>query len=311
MKKIPVGATVAHAWRFAFGDFFKILGVMWLPLAIAWLPGIFMRQRMMEVSAQITARSFSGLGAAMWFLVPFYLAVMILLFMQIIGIAKLALGRRSGPVWFYFSLDKPVWRLIGSFLLLILACILGWLAVLLGDFLAGFLLRSLIGTIDNKAVKAILGFLTIIALIAPWCAYFYCAIRLTFLLTPVVAAEEDGFALARSWTLGLGNFWRMLAILLVIFVPFLVLEFALLFGYMFKGISFPPPHAPAAQISAYQAAMNARALEMMSAMYHYWYISYPLAIIFVVLFYGMGVGAQAFAYRALTDDEASAPVAAD
>ena len=32
MKKIPVGATIAHAYRFAFGDFLKILGVMWLPL---------------------------------------------------------------------------------------------------------------------------------------------------------------------------------------------------------------------------------------------------------------------------------------
>ena len=299
MQKIPVGATIAHAYRFAFRDFFKILGVMWLPLAIMWLPGLLMQKRMMALSAQLNTRPFTGIGGMIWFLVPFYVVAMILLFMQVIGIAKLALGARSGPSWFYFSLDRPVWRLAGSFVLLVVAFILGWLAVLLGDFLIGFLLRSLTGHIDNKAVTATLGILAIIAMIAPWCAFFYSAVRLSFLLTPVVAAQEPGSALARGWTLGLGNFWRMFAILLVILVPYLVLEFILLFTVMFKGITFPPPHASAAQATAFQVAMNSRAQELMLAVYHYWYVCYPLAIAVVVLFYGMTVGAQCFAYRAL------------
>ena len=309
MKKIPVGATIAHAYRFAFFDFFKILGVMWLPMAIMWLPGLLMKPQLMALSAQMGARNLSGFREMLWFLVPFYLVALIFAFMQFIGIAQLALGRRSGPAWFYFSLGKPVWRLIGSFLLFILAFIIGWLAALLGDLLIGYLLKLLVGTIDNKAVATILGFLTVIVLIAPWCALLYCAVRLSFLLVPVVAAEEDGSALARGWTLGLGNFWRMFAILLVILVPFLVLEFGFLFGVMFKGISFPPPHAPAEQMAAFQAAMNARALEMMNTMYHYWYISYPIAIAVFVVFYGASVGAQCFAYRALTEGENSAPVA--
>ena len=98
----------------------------------------------------------------------------------------------------------------------------------------------------------------------------------------------------------------MFAILLVILVPYLVLEFVLLFAVMFKGIPFPPPHASAAQAAAFQAAMNSRGQELMLAVYHYWYICYPVAIAVAVLFYGMGVGAQCFAYRALVTAESEA-----
>jgi hypothetical protein len=70
-------------------------------------------------------------------------------------------------------------------------------------------------------------------------------------------------------------------------------------------------HATGAQTGAYQAAVHARTQEMMGSMYHYWYISFPLTIVFVVLFYGLCTGAQCFAYRSLTDGEASGPVAAD
>jgi hypothetical protein len=317
MKKIPVGATIAHAYRFAFLDFFKILGVMWLPMAILWLPGLFMKRQMMALSAQMGARNFSGFREMLWFLVPFYLVALIFIFMQIIGIAQLALGRRSGPAWFYFSLGKPVWRLIGSFLLFMLACIIGWLAALLGDLLIGYLLKLLIRTLlaffiaspYSSPVAMVIGFLAAVILIAPWCGLIYCAVRLSFLLTPVVAAQEDGLALARSWILGLGNFWRMFAVLLVVFIPFLILEFAVVFGFLFKGISFPPPHASAAQLAAYQAALNAQGLEMMNIMFHYWYICYPITIAVIVVFYGMSVGAQCFAYRTLTDGDALAPVA--
>jgi len=34
MAKIPVGATIAHAYRFAFGDFVTIFRSIWLPLAV-------------------------------------------------------------------------------------------------------------------------------------------------------------------------------------------------------------------------------------------------------------------------------------
>ena len=315
MKKIPVGATIARTYRFAFGDFFRILGVMWPAMLLMWLPSLLMRQQMMTLSLQMAARDYSSLRALWPLLALFYLVALVLVFMQVIGISQLALDRHKGPVWLYFSFSKPLWRLIGSVLLLIVAVVVGWIAVILCDVVLGFLLKMML-TGAGALAAAAAGLLTIITVIVTWCAFFYGFVRLSFLLSAVVAAEEEGFALGRSWTLGKGNFWRMFAVLLVIWLPFLVLEFVLFFEFVFKGVAFPPPHATAAQTAAYQAAINAHSVEMMSGMYQYWYIIYPLLIVFMVIFYGLWAGAPCFAYRALTESDpsagdASVPVAAD
>ena len=308
MAKIPVGATIAQAYRFAFGDFLKILGVMWPSMLLMWLPSLLMRKQMTALSAQKAAQDYSSLHALWPLLMLFYLVALVLIIVQVVGIAQLALGRHKGPVWFYFELGKPVWRLIGSFLLLILAFIAGWIATLLGAFIFGFILALITKAVNTTAIA--IG-ISVLAVIALFCAYIYCWVRLTFLLIPVVAAQEEGLALGRSWTLGLGNFWRMFAVFLATVGPFIILECVFVFGFLFRGITFPPPHAAADQVAAYQAAVNARSAEMMNAIYSHWYIAYPLALIFVVVFYGLAVGAQCFAYRALTEGGASAPVAAD
>jgi hypothetical protein len=309
MTKIPVGATISYAYRFAFGDFLRILGVMWPSMILMWVPSIFMRSQLLALSTQMTNQG--SLGQFGPLLGLFYIVAMVLIFMQIIGIAQLALEQRKGPVWFYFSFSKPMWRLIGSFLLLIVAMIVGWIVVVLGGVLVGVLLGLVTGATSTSTlglVGVVLGGFVMFIL---WCGYVYCLVRISFLLTPVIATEEKGFALGRSWALGKGNFWRMFGILLVILLPFLVLEFVLLFGFMFKGVPFPPPHPTAAQTAAYQAAMNAHMMEMMNSISHYWYITYPSFISIMVVFYGSVVGAQCFAYRALTDDQALAAVAFD
>jgi hypothetical protein len=311
MAKIPVGATIARAYRFTFADFFKILGVMWPSMLLLWVPSFFMRQQMTAVSMKMATNDYSGFRAMWPFFLIFYLAAFILIFMQMIGIAQIALDRRQGPVWFYFWLGRPVWRLVGNFLLLIVAFFIGWLVVALADALLALIMGWLAGLLGNGVLATIFGFLTVIAMLVPLCAFFYCVIRLAFLLVPVVAAEEEGLALARSWTLGLGNFWRMLVILVATLGPFIILEFAFVFGFMFKGLPFPPPHATAVEKAAFEAATNARMMEMMNGMYDYWYIVYPLMIAVMVVLYGLCTGAQCFAYRALTEGEASAPVTAD
>lgn len=309
MTKIPVGGTIAEAYGFAFRDFFKILGVTWLPMAVMWVPGFFLQQRMMAAQQQITAGDMSAFHEVWRILLPFYLVAFVFLSMQIIGIAQLALGIRKGPAWFYFSLGKPVWRLIGSFLLLIVVLMVGWLAAFLGGVVIGFITRLLTNAAHNGTVSTIAWIVAVVGMIALWCAYIYAWIRLSFLLVPVVAAEEEGSALARSWTLGLGNFWRMFVILLAVLGPFIILEFILLFGFLFHGLPFPPPHADAAQRAAFQAAMNGRAIQMMAAMNHRWYLIYPAFVVVMVVFYGAAIGSQAFAWRALGGT--SAPVAGD
>src|SRR5579863_10443171 len=148
MNKIPVGATIAQSYRFAFRSFLKILGVMWLPMAITMLPGIFIQQRMIALQGQISAGNLSVFRQIWPILLPFYLVIFVLLFMQVIGIAKLALNK-AGPGWFYFSLGRPVWRLIGSFLLLIVAVFVGWLAMVLGAVVVGIILGLLAKAVNN------------------------------------------------------------------------------------------------------------------------------------------------------------------
>ena len=311
MKKIPVGQTIARAYGFAFRDFVKILGVMWLPMAVMWLPGIFIQQRMLALQAQMGPGNLNVFREMGLFLVPFYLVMFFLIFMQVIGIAKLALGIKKKPDWIFFSAGKPVWRLIGTCLLLIVAMIVGWLAMLLGGFLTGFVAGLLNKAVNNTGVHWAVAAVAIVILAALWCAYIYAFFRLAFLVVPVIAAEEQGFALARSWTLGLGNFWRIFLIALAVVLPFLVLEFVFLFGFMFRGIPFPANPKDPAQSMAFQIAMNARMLEMIQGMYHYWYLTFPLFIVVIVLFYGAYVSAPCFAYQALIEGKASDPVAAD
>lgn len=311
MKKIPVGRTIAQAYGFAFRDFLRILGVTWLPMAILWVPGFFLQQRTIAMQQQMNAGDMSTFHELWRILLPFYLFAFIFLFMQIIGIAKLALGIKKKPDWIYFSLGKPVWRLIGNILLLMVAMFVCGLGAALGGIVIGFLTRLLSNAAHSGPVTIIAWIVAVVGMIALWCACFYAWIRLSFLLVPVVAAEEEGSALSRSWTLGLGNFWRMFVILLAVVGPFLILEFIFLFGFLFHGVSYPPPHADAAQTAAFQAAMNARAMQMIAAMNHYWYLVYPAFVVVMVLFYGIAVGAQCFAWRALTGGDVSAPVAGD
>ncbi len=100
MSKIPVGATIAQAYRFAFHDFFRILSVMWLTMAIMWLPGLVFQSRMTGLAAHDPAMVRQMLP----FLIPMYLVALVLLSMQMIGLARLALGVHRGPAWIYFSL---------------------------------------------------------------------------------------------------------------------------------------------------------------------------------------------------------------
>jgi hypothetical protein len=304
MAKIPVGATLAHACRFAFGDFLKILGTMWVALVVSWIPGFLMQPQMMATG--IAAPPPGGLGIV---LLLVYVAAFILLFMQILGIARLALGLRTGPYWVYFSLGKPLWRLIGSALLFVLAAVIGLVLALLASLLLGFLLGLVAKAANFPALTATIAFAKAIIAIAIWCGAFYCMVRLSFLLLPVVAAQEPGMALGRAWTLGRGNFWRMFLILAAIWTPLVLLEMVLLYFFFLKGLPFPSAGAPAQQSQLFQAAMNANAIRMIAGMRNYWYVVYPVFTVIAALFYGVAVGAQCFAYRAVT--EGSAPVAGD
>jgi hypothetical protein len=308
MKKIPVGATAASAWRFVIRDFFNILGVSapvlilsWIPTFLIYTPGAAFPQAAMGSDPARAAHLLPVL-------LPLYGAIFLLMAMQLLGIAELASGTKRPPRWLYLSLKWPVWRLFGSILFLILVIFLGGLLVGLGYGALALLLKLAFNNATGWAL-ALSGALHLVGSIIALCACIYCFVRLTFLLIPVIAVQEPGFAVARGWALGSGNFWRMFALLLTVWIPLVALE-GILIVTLFAGVHFPPPHASPAQAAAFQTAMNAHAMQVFNNMFTYWYISAPIFVAIMVLFYGFAIGSQVFAYEALKDG-VSAPVAGD
>ena len=303
MARIPVGATIAHAYRFLFREFFAILGVMWVGAAVTALGVGLLVSKMMALSLAIATHNPAWLGHALPVLVPFYLLALVLLFMQVTGIAELALGQKTGPRWYYVSLGRPVWRLAGSVLLLALAMLGAWIGLLLTVMLAGLAIRGL-ETAHLLTLAQGMGVAVGIVLVL-WCACIYAVIRLSFFLVPVAIAEKR-ISLWRSWQLGRGNFWRIVAVLLAVLLPVFALEVAFVFGFLAHGLPpIAPPHATPRQIEVARLGMGAWDAVILARTVRYWYLSFPASLLLGVLFYGLGCGAQCFAYRAVTADDAA------
>jgi len=303
MSKIPVGATIAHAYRFAFGNFAQIASIVWLPWLTLSAGAILLRAKIMGLSNAIMTHDMSAISSALGILVPFYLLSMFLLFMQITGITQQALGLRTGSPYYYFNAGKPVWHLIGAFLLAIFVVVIGYLLVIVAGVLFGLLI-GLLSKVLNFST-AIRTALVIIAVAVAFCVYVYSIVRLTFLLNPVVVAQTR-IDLRRSWSLAGGNFWRIVLVLLAVLTPVMAIMTFLMLHFLYQGMPPALPlHASADQIAANQAMVNAWSAAMMQRTADNWYIVYPAYGVAAVLMYGLACGAQSFAYRVLVPEPAS------
>lgn len=220
MSKIPVGATIARAYGFAFRDFFKIVSIVWLPWLFLSAVGIFVGAYTLAFAPETIGGNGPSILSLLPGMIPIYLISLFLLFMQIAGITEQALGLRSGSHFYYLAFGKPVWRLVGAFLLNVLI-VLGLLVLFI---LAGTAFQAALALLGKLAgfgriISAVTTFATAAAAL---CAYIYILFRVAFLLNPVVIAESR-VALGRSWSLSKGNFWRMFAIFLAVLMPTMVL----------------------------------------------------------------------------------------
>jgi hypothetical protein len=287
MKKIPVGATVAHAYRFAFQNFLPVLGIVWLPWLVLAAAGFILGKTGLVVP---------GAGAHnLPVLAPTFLVALLLLCMQITGVTEYALGLKKGSPRFYFSLGKPVWRVIGAMLLLVLVILVCVVVMLIGGFIIGFLAR-----LAHSA--AITSLVALLAFVVGFCAYIYILLRFSFILVPSVIAEGR-ISLERTWTLTQGNFWRILFVFLAIVIPALAIEFVVVFKFLLVGMPIVPPNPTPDQLDAFRASLNVWQMANMARITHYWYIVEPLSLAFLTVFYGLSARAQALSYRALTEAE--------
>src|ERR1700743_3804696 len=144
MAKIPVGATIAQAYRFAFGDFLTILRSIWLPLAVQLGLTILLTQRLIPLFRAFESKDPSAISMLGPILL-LYPVVLILFFSQIVTVTKLALGPRREIPLIDFPFGKDMWRLLAGYIAAGLAIVATLIAFALIAALLGFLLGA-VGT---------------------------------------------------------------------------------------------------------------------------------------------------------------------
>jgi len=218
MVHIPLERTINETYRFAFRNILSIFGIAWFPglLALAAIAAViwFLWPDITNLVFSLPDDKDAAAQAMLRFVVkaftvagPLYLVIWVLQTMTVVGVQKKALGLIEGPVFIYFSLGSAVWRLI---LAHIVAIIVLYAGVAVGAL--GVLLVFRAG--EQFHLPAIYGLVEAAAVVAAICACVYAFARLIFFLPPVVVAE-GGIGIGRAWQLGAGNFWRIVALLLV------------------------------------------------------------------------------------------------
>lgn len=225
MKKIPLESTIGGSYEFLFKRFLAVLGTVWFPTlvlvalcgGIAYLvipPGWWHGQ-----FPVLTGRYPDP--AAVWAVMrpfvaayfPLILVFLVMSAMTTVGLMRVALGQRKSH-FIFFSLGGDVWRLVGSWLLAFIILMVMYVVFIVAAVIIAAVGGALVP--KNAAGWAIAG--AVILAIAAFCFWIYAAVRLTFFLPAVVAAEHH-IDLARSWELAGGNFWRIVVVCLAVFLP--------------------------------------------------------------------------------------------
>ena len=276
MTKIPVGKTIAYAYAFTFGNFLTVLGLSWVPLAImaagAFLvvPVYFQGLQLMAANRD-PSQLFTGFGSmALFGILAFACFVM-----MYVALARQALGLRTGPAYFYFSLDSAFWHLLAAYFLTFL--------LIMGGFLVVGIVAGVLGVLLAPLVALVI----LIALIGT----FYVLLRLMF-LQPAVAVAETNRIITRSWSLAKGNVWRIFVVLVGVIVPLVILQ-TIVQAAFFSSLAIPPPPEddPAAAI-AFMAQLGAQVIALLP-------ILIPVILLFYAAYTALIIGASAFAYRSL------------
>jgi hypothetical protein len=301
MKKFSISEAIRHGYRFGVQGYPDLLRILWLPAMLAAAASYFSGNQMTLFVQGLRTHDFSRLSMP-W---PLLLAITVCAFifgnMQITGAYQLALGRieARGRFFHFPLLERALWRVIGAFLLLILAMAGLALSYALAMLLVGLLfnLGFHAAHMSDAGIKAVTAWDAALAFTIGYCGFIFCAVRFGFLLFPATIAEEK-IGLFRAWTLSHGNFWRMFVTALAAALPVILAEAAVLAWLgVFK---IPPPGTTPEQARVMQAAAEAAAD---AKMHDQWYIFYPVIALAMILTYGVIAGAQAFAYRALADEE--------
>jgi hypothetical protein len=306
---IPFERTITAGYRFGFTKILTVVGIVWFPMLLmaAIIGGlVFMLappfmdffQHLPPQGQQPDPARFAPMFRAFWIAYVVILPCLLIFpAMMRIGVMRKALGLMEGPTFFFFSLGGQVWRLIGAYFLLGIGI---WLYCVVSVIVC-----SILGVALHAAAPAWGALVVVVLGIALACFGIYVAVR-TFFFLPAVVVAEDVLGLGRSWELGAGNFWRIIGVVLVIYLPVLfavgivnqTIMQATIMPLILQHAGNGEPQTP-----AQTAAMLREVFAVMGRYLPYFGVVYILQTILLV---GIDVGAVATAYKAVTGREGEA-----
>jgi hypothetical protein len=297
MKKIPVGQTIAEAYRFTFLRLEHVIGAIWLPVMIMTVGAYFVSRPYLAAQAAALDDDLSQFGPAMasWF--AFQLVSLVLMSVVAVAITREILNPLKRPLFLRFSLGATELRLAGAFIGLVVLMVLFVVVLVVIAAAAGTALNASIpATPALPPAQRALGVAALIGLcLSPILIFFF--VRLSFLVVPSVVMEGK-FGIERSWQLTKGNFWRVFAISLGVALPILILtgvvELVILGPEYFRhSMDAFGDKAVQAKNSAAQLRIMADKLPLLMG----------LSFILAPFTYGLTFAAPAFAFRALTTEQ--------
>jgi hypothetical protein len=322
VAKIPVGDTINYAYTYTFGNLLPILGLTWLPLAITaaigyyaqtlwfdWLAKVPMFTAAGRPDPQAMMNIFADMGAFGGLLFLVTLVALFLTAVVAVAVTTHSLGMRSGQTYIHLAAGAPEWRVFGGYIRLFFSMLGIIFIATLASLVVGFTAASVFG--GEGGIGGLAAAVVIIAII---CLAVLTLVRMSFLMVPSIVVEPGKGGLARSYHLTRGNFWRIIVIVLVLYLPVAMVAGAVQSAVI--GNSFMGPLLEVLQ-QAKDGPMTPEQWQsmftrMMEAMRDAFL---PMAIInFVssIFLSGLIYGGSAYAYRALTGaaDATAAPAPA-
>ncbi len=296
MSKIPVLQTIRYAYGFTFGHLGTIIGLVWIPMVLVTAMGFFVTNRYVETFSAAIAQDDAAMAGQAGLLVIGYSIIGLLLYsMMYVAVTRQALGLRNAAAVAHFELGSPVWRMFGALLAVIFIVGIFYLVIFLTTF-GGF---AAIKGMEKTPATAGLALGLLLFLLAGLCALLFVAVRLVFLLPPVVVAEGR-MSVTRGWELSRGNFWRIILIWAATLLPVLLVVFGAelaIMGpdYFFSGLN------PAASLTEQAGRMQEMGRHLP--------LLYGVSFLLSPFMTGLTLGASAFAYRALVPAAGGGPMA--
>jgi hypothetical protein len=320
MHKLPVFATVGNAVAFAFGNFFTVLRLAWLPFTAYLLAtGAFAYFAQASMFEEIWATDKPDIGAMFRHVGDMAYLYVAMVVLQVIVVSAVAVsihkvilfGDRKPGDYFVFAFGRAEFfyalMVALSFLgfLTLMAAILTPIAYAIsgGDFAAFFAQFKDWPEIMPDLVQSGAFGMIMTGYALGWLVLLYFALRLAVWPPAVVATGR--LALGEAWSLTRGNVLRILGmfIVMVVVIWLIAIPIGIVVGVL--AVPFAMHHAGTLKDVNGPAAMH----EMMRDVFTPYLLPvFAVELVFYVFFTGLCVAILSYAYKALKGVDAKAPL---